>query len=189
MCAFHERGIVCALYCLHRRGIVTWLCGRRAMWAWSLRAQNDVSMVPASAGFVQNFVYVLHYVLAVLCITIQCSASTQLCCLYPASAEICAFREHGIVCLPQTWNACSVLSLQQPWMYSACSSQTAAFITLHLPYQNLQIYWNNFVNSWNGTSLLHALLHHATFDLTIQTNASGSWGYGALSHPHWFEYA
>ena len=50
-------------------------------------------------------------------------------------------------------------------------------------------WWNTFVNSWNGTSLLHAPFHQATFDFTIQTDASGSWGCGALYYPLWFQYA
>ena len=178
MCAFHERGIVCALYCLRRHGIVTW-----SLWAQSY-------MVPASTGFVQNFVYVLlMYCLCinVLCIVMQCSASMQLCCFLS--------RKRRNACLPRAWKCvpstsmeCVLCTVSAAAMNVLCSSQTEAFITLHLPYQSLQIWWNNFVNSWNGTSLLHALLHHATFDLTIQTDSSGSGGYGALSHPHWFEY-
>ena len=44
-------------------------------------------------------------------------------------------------------------------------------------------WWNTSVKSWswNGISLLHAPFYHATVDLTIQIDASGSWGCGALS--------
>ena len=54
---------------------------------------------------------------------------------------------------------------------------------------NINICFSPSQYSWNGTSLLHAPFHHANFDLTIQTDASGSRGYGAISHPHWLEYS
>ena len=57
----------------------------------------------------------MYYIcINVLCIVMQCSASTQLCHFFIPQAQKCVPSEHGIVYLPQTWNVCSVLSLQEP---------------------------------------------------------------------------
>ena len=46
-------------------------------------------------------------------------------------------------------------------------------------------WWVCFAPHWNGTCLL-ALLEQATLDIVVHSNASGSWGFGAVATSTWF---
>ena len=47
-------------------------------------------------------------------------------------------------------------------------------------------WWFQFIGPWNGVSLLSSLSAQAPA-VTIYSNASGSWGCGAICQGHWFQ--
>ena len=82
--------------------------------------------------------------------------------------ELCAFRKHGMRALY------CLCSSHECTLHAAAKLQHSSHYTCHIKIFR----FIGIILSIAGTgqlSLLHALLHHATFDLTIQTNTSGSW--------------
>ena len=65
--------------------------------------------IQAQALYKTLFMY--YICINVLCIIMQYSASTQLCC-FSASMEMCSLQEHGIVCLLQEWNCVLSASME-----------------------------------------------------------------------------
>jgi len=46
-------------------------------------------------------------------------------------------------------------------------------------------WWHAFINSWNSVSFLHSA--NCTFENHIFTDASGSWGFGAIFSNRWLQ--
>ena len=72
-------------------------------------------------------------------------------------------------------------------MYAtAAKVQQLDFYTrLNKDFRSDLYWWNTFLMSWNGLSLLRDT--SAKADFCIQTDASGSWGCGAYLHGRWFQ--
>ena len=49
-------------------------------------------------------------------------------------------------------------------------------------------WWHYFLEHWNGLSLLRSAKNTIPADLSIQTDASGNWGCGAVCGNHWFQW-
>ena len=49
-------------------------------------------------------------------------------------------------------------------------------------------WWHVSASSWNGLSFFQGTFRANAIDWCIQTDASGSWGCGALFDKHWFQY-
>ena len=60
------------------------------------------------------------------------------------------------------------------------------FIRLNLPARADIMWWFMFVEQWNGVSLLWDIGLHDS-DLTVYSDASGSWGCGAFCEHCWFQ--
>ena len=50
------------------------------------------------------------------------------------------------------------------------------------------IWWDTFLSSWNGLSLLQWVSHLPEADFIIQMDASGTWGCGAFCHGYWLQW-
>ena len=60
------------------------------------------------------------------------------------------------------------------------------WIRIDRPFKSDLFWWHIFLDKWNGTSLLYT--HTDTpADIDLFTDASGSWGCGAVWSPHWFQ--
>ena len=60
------------------------------------------------------------------------------------------------------------------------------WIRLNEGFRSDLIWWDMFMESWNGVSLLKSHIQHPP-DVHIFTDASGSWGCGATWHKGWFQ--
>ena len=60
------------------------------------------------------------------------------------------------------------------------------YIRLNLDARSDIVWWNCFVEAWNGTSLVTSILSNPP-DITIATDASGSWGCGAVWGARWLQ--
>ena len=71
------------------------------------------------------------------------------------------------------------------WMYQAAAKvkELSFFTHLTKEFRSDLFWWHFFLASWNGLSLLHSSNFRQT-DCCIQTDASGSWGCGAVFGNH-----
>ena len=61
------------------------------------------------------------------------------------------------------------------------------FLRLNLAARSDIIWWNSFIESWNGLSMMHSLRIHNP-DIILTSDASGSWGCGAYYNTRWLQY-
>ena len=49
-------------------------------------------------------------------------------------------------------------------------------------------WWHQYCSVWNGTAMMfRAGKEKVEFDISIVSDASGSWGCGAINGPNWFQ--
>ena len=60
------------------------------------------------------------------------------------------------------------------------------FIRLNVDAQSDIEWWASFTESWNGTSILNAVVGR-TPEITVVSDASGSWGCGAIWKSRWLQ--
>ena len=65
------------------------------------------------------------------------------------------------------------------------SSSTSHRIRLNTPARADIYWWHLFMDRWNGISILWDLQRQSA-DLSVYSDASGSWGCGAHGTPNWF---
>ena len=72
-------------------------------------------------------------------------------------------------------------------MYSLASKlkELHFYTRLNASFQSDLCWWHSFLSSWNGFSLLRWSNSDSSFDISIQTDASCSWGCGALFDAKW----
>ena len=87
-------------------------------------------------------------------------------------------------------HACKVV--KPGWMFVARMYNTVAkvkklthFSRLNKSFRSDLYWWHIFINNWNGISLLCSAT--PTYDYHIYTDASGSWGSGAVLAGYWFQ--
>ena len=73
-------------------------------------------------------------------------------------------------------------------MYSAAArvQQLDYFTRLNQEFRSDLHWWHTFLQEWNRVSFLHSS-RLASPDAVLQTDASGTWGYGAVFHTQWFQ--
>ena len=62
------------------------------------------------------------------------------------------------------------------------------YTRLNHEFQSDLRWWDTFLYQWNGLSLLRWSTGQQRPDITIQTDASGSWGCGAFYHGQWLQW-
>ena len=74
-------------------------------------------------------------------------------------------------------------------MYSeaACLRRLSLFTRLSDGFRSDLRWWYLFVHAWNGVSFLECSMTPQPPDIFIETDASGSWGCGALFNNLWFQ--
>jgi len=72
-------------------------------------------------------------------------------------------------------------------MYSTAAKvkKMKHFSRLNKTFRSDLHWWHVFINSWNGVSFLHSA--NLTFEYHVYTDASGSWGFGAIFANHWLQ--
>ena len=72
-------------------------------------------------------------------------------------------------------------------MYSTAArvKELDHFTRLNLDFRSDLFWWRTFLLRWNGVGFLHSLGHGCP-SLIIQSDASGSWGCGAVCLTKWF---
>ena len=72
-------------------------------------------------------------------------------------------------------------------MYSTAAKvkKLTHFSCLNKSFRSDLYWWQIFINNWNGISLLRSAT--PTYDYHIYTDASGSWGSGAVFASYWFQ--
>ena len=75
-------------------------------------------------------------------------------------------------------------------MYSLASKlkELHFYTRLNASFRSDLCWWHSFLSSWNGFSLLRWSNPDSSFDISIQTDASGSWGCGALFNAKWLQW-
>ena len=74
-------------------------------------------------------------------------------------------------------------------MYSTASKvkELHFYTRLNASFRSDVCWWHTFLGSWNGFSLLR-WIDSSSYDVFIQTDASGSWGCGALFDKKWLQW-
>jgi len=62
------------------------------------------------------------------------------------------------------------------------------FTRLNKEFRSDLAWWHVFVQHWNGLSIIRASNITPIFEATIQTDASGLWGCGAVHNHHWLQW-
>ena len=62
------------------------------------------------------------------------------------------------------------------------------FTRLNLEFRSDLYWWYTFITNWNGRSILRSPATGISPDRHIQTDASGSWGCGAVMEGQWFQW-
>ena len=60
------------------------------------------------------------------------------------------------------------------------------WIRINMDFKSNLLWWHSFLKRWNGQSLLRAHCNCPPA-FTVFTDASGSWGCGAVWEPHWLQ--
>ena len=73
-------------------------------------------------------------------------------------------------------------------MYKAAAKveEISYYTRLNKEFKSNLFRWHYFLEHWNGLSLLRPVKQVILADLQIQTDASGTWGCGAVWCLHWF---
>ena len=87
--------------------------------------------------------------------------------------------------------ACKVAAPGRPFLRRMISltrglSNPSSFIRLSKEFQKDLDMWALFLASWNGVNLFLPSLFPCYHFVSLITDASGSIGYGAFLHSHWF---
>ena len=74
-------------------------------------------------------------------------------------------------------------------MYSTASKvrELHFYTRLNASFRSDVCWWHTFLGSWNGFSLLR-WIDSSSYDVSIQTDASGPWGCGALFDKKWLQW-
>ena len=74
-------------------------------------------------------------------------------------------------------------------MYSTTAKvkQIHFFTRLNVQFCSDVMWWHFFIQSWNGLSIICSL-NPVSHNLVIQTDASGSWGCGAVLNTQWLQW-
>ena len=62
------------------------------------------------------------------------------------------------------------------------------FTRLNSEFKSDLAWWHAFVQYWNGLSILQSPNLPPSTQITVQTDASGSWGCGAVCNHHWLQW-
>ena len=75
-------------------------------------------------------------------------------------------------------------------MYNAAAKvqEMDHYTRLNKDFRSDLYWWHTFVTSWNGISFLRVALADPTPQVTIQTDASGTWGCGAFFEGRWLQW-
>ena len=80
-------------------------------------------------------------------------------------------------------------------LLAECSYTTAAkvkklyfFARLNREFRSDLMWWHTFVQAWNGLSILRHPYPVSLPGNSILTDASGTWGCGAILHHRWFQW-
>ena len=87
-------------------------------------------------------------------------------------------------------HACKVvrsgwMSVVRMYSKAAKVKKLTYFSRLNKSFRSDLYWWHIFINNWNGISLPRSA--SPTYDYHIYTNASGSWGSGAVFASYWFQ--
>ena len=62
------------------------------------------------------------------------------------------------------------------------------YTRLNKEFKSDLFWWHYFLEHWNGLSLLRTAQNTSSIDFRIQTDASGTWGCGAIWGNHWLQW-
>ena len=102
-----------------------------------------------------------------------------------------ACRKHELLSLiGHLSHACKVVPPGRPFLRRLIELSTKAKLLHHHLRLNIQVrcdlqWWSMFLQRWNGTSMM-SLLGSSSASVTVTSDASGSWGCGAVSNADWF---
>ncbi len=70
---------------------------------------------------------------------------------------------------------------------SAYHRPSSGYIRLNVEARSDILWWHSFIQHWNGLSMMQQS-RKVNPDVTLTSDASGSWGCGAFSNTDWFQY-
>ena len=115
--------------------------------------------------------------------TLSTLTSHKCCTKKELESLIGLLHDASIVIRPGRTFICCLIDL----LKSSNCRPSGAFIRLNHEAWSDVLWWHTFISDWNGLSMMQCQ-RQANPDITLTSDASGSWGCGAYWNTHWFQY-